>query len=93
MGIRKRIAEYCEKASLFQGEVEVDESYFGARRIKGKCGLEAFGKTIVLGVFQKNGKVYTEIVPDCSRATLQAAILRKGRPCESVVHLGWLEGL
>jgi len=33
--IRERIVELCEQASPFQGEVEVDESYFGARRIKG----------------------------------------------------------
>ena len=34
--IRKRIAEFCEQSSPFHGEIEVDESYFGARRIKGK---------------------------------------------------------
>jgi transposase len=28
--IRKRIAEFCEQSSPFSGEVEVDESYFGA---------------------------------------------------------------
>ena len=33
--IRERIVELCEQASPFKGEVEVDESYFGARRIKG----------------------------------------------------------
>ena len=43
--IRNRIAEYCEQSSPFQGEVEVDESYFGARRIKGKRGRGACGKT------------------------------------------------
>jgi transposase len=33
--IRKRIAEYCEQSSPFQGEIEVDESYFEAKRVKG----------------------------------------------------------
>ena len=33
---RERIDEFCEAQSPFGGEVEVDESYFGARRIKGK---------------------------------------------------------
>jgi transposase len=28
--IRTRIAEFCEQSSPFSGEVEVDESYFGA---------------------------------------------------------------
>ena len=31
--IRKRIAEYCQSLSPFNGEIEVDESYFGPRRI------------------------------------------------------------
>ena len=39
--IRKRIAEFCEQSSPFVGEIEVDESYFGARRIKGKRGRGA----------------------------------------------------
>lgn len=87
--IRARIASYCLRQSPFHGEVEVDESYFGAKRIKGKRGRGAFGKTIVFGVFRRNGKVYTEIVPDCKRATLQAVI--RGRVgLESVIHSdGW----
>ena len=43
--IRKRIAEFCEQSSPFSGEIEVDESYFGARRIKGKRGRGAYGRT------------------------------------------------
>ena len=88
-GIRKRIAEFCERQSPFSGEVEVDESFFGARRIKGKRGRGAFGKTIVFGIFKRNGSVFTEIVPDCRRATLQAVI--RGRvDLETVIHSdGW----
>jgi transposase len=87
--IRKRIAEYCERKSPFSGEVEVDESYFGARRIKGKRGRGAFGKTIVFGIFKRNGKVFTEIIPDCRRATLQGVI--RGRiDLASIIHSdGW----
>lgn len=73
--IRERIAQECERASPFSGcEVEVDESYFGARRVRGKRGRGAFGKTIVFGIFKRNGCVYTEVVPDCKKATLQAII-------------------
>jgi transposase-like protein len=87
--IRERIAEFCERQSPFSGEVEVDESFFGARRVKGKRGRGAFGKTIVFGIFKRNGKVYTEIVPDCRRATLQAVIRGRVR-LESVIHSdGW----
>ena len=33
--IRQRIACLCEEESPFQGEIEDDESYFGAKRVKG----------------------------------------------------------
>jgi transposase len=83
--IREQIAKHCEKESPFSGEIEVDESFFGARHIKGKRGRGAYGKTIVFGIFKRNGKVYTEIVPDCARATLQAVI--RGRVnIDSIIH-------
>ena len=73
--IRARISEECERASPFSScEVEVDESYFGARRVRGKRGRGASGKTIVFGIFKRNGCVYTEIVPDCKKVTLLAII-------------------
>ena len=83
------LARICEEQSPFHGEVEIDESYFGARRIKGQRGRGARGKTIVFGIFRRNGKVFTEIVPDCKRKTLQAVI--RGRvSLNSVIHSdGW----
>ena len=89
IAIRKRIAKYCIQVSPFKGEVEVDEAYFGSRYIKGKRGRGAYGKTIVFGIFQRNGKVYTEIVPDCSRTTLQK-VIRGKVDLNSVIHSdGW----
>ena len=87
--LRQRIAAWCEAHSPFAGEVEVDESYFGPRRVRGKRGRGASGKTIVFGIFQRNGYVYTQIVPDCRRKTLRQAIL--GRiSLESIIHSdGW----
>lgn len=75
--IRRSIASYCESESPFSGEIELDESYFGAKRVRGKRGRGAYGKTIVFGIYKRNGCVYTEIVPNCSRKTLYAII--KGR--------------
>ena len=47
--LRIRISEECEKESLFKrGEIEMDESYLGARRVRGKKGKGAYGKTIVV---------------------------------------------
>ena len=69
--------------------VEVDESYFGARRVRGKRGRGAYGKTIVFGVLKREGKVYTEIVPDCSKPTLQG-IIRGHVEVSTVIHSdGW----
>ena len=88
--IRGRIAEECERRSpLSIGQVEVDESYFGARRVRGKRGRGASGKTIVFGIFKRNGCVYTEVVADCKKATLQAIIRGRVSP-EAVIHSdGW----
>lgn len=85
MEIRKRIARLCEQESPFHGTVKVDESYFEPRRIKGKRGRGAGSKIIVFGIFKRNGKVYTEIVPDAKKRTLQA-IIRGRVESESVIH-------
>ena len=87
--IRIRIVELCKENSPFAGEIEVDESYFGAKRVKGKRGRGARGKTIVFGLLKRDGKVYTEIVPDTQKATLQA-IIRGKVSIESVIYSdGW----
>ena len=75
--LRIRIAMLCEQNRVFDGEVEVDESFFGAKRVKGKRGRGAYGKTIVFGIYKRNGKVYTRIIPNCSTDTLQEIIKGK----------------
>lgn len=88
--IRTRIAQACERESPFvSGEVEVDESYFGARRVRGKRGRGAGGKTPVFGLLKRNGRVYTEIVPDCKKATLQAIIRGRVAPEVAIHSDGW----
>jgi len=86
---RSRIARLCEKTSPFTGTVEIDESYFGPKRVKGKRGRGASNKTKVFGILKRGGKIYTEIVPDCKSKTLQDIIRGKINP-ESVVNSdGW----
>ena len=77
----------------FVGEVEVDESYFGRSRIRGIPGPKLKGRSTnkqpVFGIYERKGKVYTEIVPDCKKATLQA-IIRGKADISSVIHSdGW----
>jgi len=86
--IRRRILEECDCQSPFETG-EVDESYFGAKHQKGKRGRGASGKTIVFGLLKRDGMVYTEIVPDCSKAALQAIIRGRVSP-DMVIHSdGW----
>ena len=76
--IRIRMAEYCEKNSVFdKGEIEVDESYFGPRRVRGLKGRGAYKKTIVFGIKKRKGKVYTQIIRNCSKKEILPLIKRK----------------
>ena len=59
------------------GEFELDESYFGAKRVRGKRGRGAAGKTPVFGLLKRNGKVYVEIVKNCTREQLMPIIQGK----------------
>ncbi len=88
--IRNRVAEEAMRASPFVScQIEVDESYFGAKRVRGKRGRGAGGKTIVFGIYKRNGSVFTEIVPNAQRKTLQN-IIRGKVSLDSVIHSdGW----
>ena len=75
--IRIKIAKHCQENSIFEsGEIELDESYFGARRVKGKRGRGANGKIPVFGMLKRGDKVYTQIVKNCSIAELLPIIER-----------------
>lgn len=84
-----RMAEACEAQSPFCGTVEVDESYFGPRRVRGKAGRGAGRKTPVFGIFKRGGRVYTELVPDRSKAVLSRAIRGKVSLDAVVCSDGW----
>lgn len=83
--VRRRLAQYCEQVSPLGGELEADESYFGPRRIRGLRGRGAGSKTIVFGLLKRGSNVYTEIVPNASKAILQA-IIRGKADVASVIH-------
>ena len=87
--LRRRMLAACQAQSPFSGTVEVDESYFGARRVRGKAGRGAGGKTIVFGLFKRGGKVYTELVPDCSKRVLQRVIRGKVTPDSVICSDQW----
>jgi len=87
--IRKRIAEYSESTTRESGIFEVDESYFGAKRVRGKRGRGASGKVIVFGLLKRDGKVYTKIVNNVTRKELLPIIKGKVLEGSTVNSDGW----
>jgi transposase len=86
--IRQMIACELEDESPFDGEVEVDESYFGGHR-KGNRGRGAAGKVPVFGILKRGGKVYTKVIVDASSATLIPISERKVLPDSIVYSDSW----
>jgi len=62
-----------ENAGIFTGEVEVDETYIGGVR-HGTRGRGAEGKTAVIGIAQRHGKVTSKVVTDTKRSTVMPLI-------------------
>ena len=83
-----RLRQIIEMASWekkpFEGEIEVDESYFGGAR-KGRRGRGAAGKTPVFGLLKRGGKVYAQIIPDAKGKTLMGIMEKKIVP-DSLVY-------
>ena len=77
MQFRRKIADYCnQEAKKLNGEIEIDESYFGGKR-KGNRGRGTENKAIVFGILERKGKVHTVIVQDVSAKTLMNEIQNK----------------
>ena len=55
----------------------IDENYFGARRVRGKRGRGAQGKTIVFGLKKREGKVYTQVIRNCTKTEILPLISSK----------------
>ena len=82
--LRQIIMMAYKEKTPFDGEVEIDESYFGGVR-KGKRGRGAAGKTPVFGLLKRGGKVYAQVIPDAKRPTLMGIIKKKVVP-DSLVY-------
>jgi transposase-like protein len=87
--LRLHIAKFCINNPAQSGEFELDESYFGAKRVRGKRGRGAAGKTPVFGLLKRDGNVYVQVVENCSKAQLLPII--KGQILQgSTIHTdGW----
>jgi transposase len=79
MQFRYSITDYLHEQFIkMKGHLELDESYFGGKR-KGKRGRGAYNKAIVFGILERNGKVYTTVVPNVKAETLMDEIKAKTR--------------
>lgn len=98
---RLREALFCLtelEAGRLKGEIELDQAYFGGRR-KGKRGRGAAGKSVVFGLLERDGTVYTKVVRSVTAEELMRHIkarTRKGsvyytdafRGCQSLRRYG-----
>ena len=73
----------------FSGSIELDESYFGARRVRGKRGRGACGKRAVFGIFKRRGKVQVDVVKNCSKKSLLPLIKGKVHKGATLYTDGW----
>lgn len=71
------------------GIFEADESYFGARRVRGRKGRGAIGKTPVFGLLKRNGKVFVSLVANCSKEELLPIIQGKVLEGSTIYTDGW----
>ena len=87
--MRQRIVEISLASTPELGEFEVDESYFGARRVRGKRGRGAAGKTPVFGILKRDGKVFVNVVKNCRKEQLMPIIEGKVLEGSTIYSDGW----
>jgi len=83
--LRPRIAQLGDTSSPFSGELEVDESSFGARRVRGKRGVEPRVKQSSSESWNGRESLHG-IVPNASKKPLQAVIRGQVVPFDSIIH-------
>lgn len=66
--------------ALLAGHVELDEAYVGGRRSGGKRGRGAPGKTIVMGLAEREGRMKAVVIPNVKKDTLRAVVLDNVEP-------------
>jgi transposase-like protein len=81
---------------VLKGHVELDEAYVGGKR-SGKRGRGAAGKTIVMGLKEREGRMTTEVIPDVKKDTLRDVVLENVEPgtivsTDELYSYGLLEG-
>jgi transposase len=95
--LRQRVVALAqaEAKPFVGGIVEVDESYFGPRRVCGKRGRGAVRKIPVIGLLKRADKGFVQIVPNCSKTELLRGVhgqvkgARPSTPTAGRLMTGW----
>lgn len=69
--------------------IEIDESYFGPKRVRGKRGRGAGHKIVVLGLRKRGGKVFTSIIPNTEKQTVLPIIRKVVNSGADIYTDGW----
>ncbi len=97
--IGQKIRDLMAKADGFEvlrGHVELDETYVGGRR-PGKRGRGAAGKTIVMGLKERDGAMRTVVTPNVKKEMLRGVVkdaVARGATVstDELISYGLLEG-
>jgi transposase len=79
----------AEAQPFVGGIVEIDESYFGPRRVRGRRGRGAAKKIPVIGLLKRAGKVFTQIVLNCSKTELIKVVHHQVKGATTIHTDGW----
>jgi transposase-like protein len=92
----RKLMEAADGEGILRGHIELDEAYVGGHR-PGKRGRGAAGKTIVMGLKERGGRMQAEVIPDIKKATLRGVVTRSVEPgsivsTDELMSYGLLEG-
>jgi transposase-like protein len=93
---RIRHALQCGTFEKLSGVIEADESFFGGlsknmhKSKRKKLGTGGVGKTPVMGLLQRKGRVVAKVVQDVQKETLHAEINKHVEPGSNVFTDKWV---
>lgn len=90
ISMRQRLDQQCEQASPSRGCVEVEESYFGVRRLRAKRSRGASGKTMVFGLLSVRIGAILRSFPMPAPLCVQDVICGRIEPQSVINSDGWL---
>jgi transposase len=90
------LMDAADGEGILRGHIELDEAYVGGHR-PGKRGRGAAGKTIVMGLKERDGRMQAEVIPNIKKATLRGVVTRSVEPgaivsTDELMSYGLLEG-